>query len=493
MKYGLLVAFVGMLVAGGLWGMRRSGTIEDFYLGGRTVGPWLSAFAYGTTYFSAVIFIGYAGKVGWGFGISGLWLGIGNALVGSLLSWWLLARRTRAMTQQLNVVTLPEFLEARFADKRLKYFASLVTFVFLIPYSASVYMGLSYLFTQVFNVSYQSACIAMSVLTAIYLILGGYRAVAVTDFVQGIVMLAGVGVMFYYIIGAPQVGSLTTGLTKLAAIKPELVSPVGPPGLIPLAALAFLTSVGTMGMPQMLQKFYAIRDERSIKPAMIISTVFALIVTCAAYFTGAMTRLFFRELPIDPATGQASADLLIPMIIQSTFPELAQVFILLLVLAASMSTLASLVLISSSAIVVDLLKELQPQFTQKHGVSISRFFCLLFVCLSLFIALAKPTAILSLMAMSWGSVAGAFLAPYIYGLFWRQATAKGIWAGMSSGLVVSVAGSWWFAMSPDKLPIVSCLSMIVPFMVIPIISFVTEPIAEKHLEFAFNKPLSEVK
>ncbi|WP_104373722.1 sodium:solute symporter family transporter [Desulfocucumis palustris] len=487
MKLLLLLLFVGVLIYSGLVSMRKTRTVNDFFLGGRDVGPWLSAFAYGTTYFSAVIFIGYAGKVGWGFGLSSLWIVVGNTLVGSLLAWFVLAKRTRILTNRLNVMTMPEFLEVRYRSKNIKIFSALVIFIFLVPYSASVYMGLSYLFNQIFGIPYLYAAVFMCALTALYLVLGGYRAVALTDFIQGLVMIAGVGVLLYFVVNSEKVGGLAAGLQRLGEIDPGLVSVVGTPGWLPLASLMLLTSLGVWGMPQMVQKFYAIKDEAAIKPAMMVSTFFALVVTFGAYFTGGLTRLFFDTLPLDPATGKATPDMLMPMIINNTLPEIGAAIILLLVLSASMSTLASLVLVSSSSIAIDLYKAVSPNHSPKKGVVLMRLLCLVFIALSLIIALMKPAIILSLMAMSWGAVAGFFIAPYIYGLFWRGATPAGAWAGGLTGLSVAVGFALYYKLDAAVIPIVGSAAMLAPLVVLPAVSLVTKQLPEKHLLKVFGK------
>ena len=192
---GLVVAYVVLMLGVGYWSMRRTRDVGDFFLGGRSLGPWMSAFAYGTTYFSAVLFIGYAGRLGWGFGIHTLWIVLGNTLVGTLLAWRVLAGRTRDMTVRLEAMTMPEFLSARYQSPALQTISALVVFVFLVPYSASVYMGLSYLFEKALGLQYNQALVFLAVLTGVYLMMGGYFAVALSDFFRGIIEFIGVIVM----------------------------------------------------------------------------------------------------------------------------------------------------------------------------------------------------------------------------------------------------------------------------------------------------------
>ncbi|HGJ63944.1 TPA: sodium transporter, partial [bacterium] len=152
----LSIFLLGMIIIG-IWGMRKTFNLGDFFLGGRTIGPWMSAFAYGTSYFSAVLFIGFAGKLGWGFGLNVLWIALGNAVFGALLAWLVLGRRTRRMTQNLDVMTMPEFLQERFGAKYLKIITTVIIFIFLLPYSASVFKGLGHLFEANFNIPYDYA------------------------------------------------------------------------------------------------------------------------------------------------------------------------------------------------------------------------------------------------------------------------------------------------------------------------------------------------
>lgn len=487
MKLLLLGIFVAVLLGCGLYSMSRARTVQEFFLGDRGVGPWLSAFAYGTTYFSAVIFIGYAGKVGWGFGLSSLWIVLGNTLLGSLLAWLVLARRTRLMTTRLGAMTMPEFLGARYRDNNLKIFSALVIFIFLVPYSASVYMGLSYLFNQIFGIPYLYVAVFMCVLTGLYLVLGGYRAVALTDFIQGLVMIGGVAMLLYYVLHAPRVGGLQGFLPALKAQNPALVSPFGPAGGgLALLSLVLLTSLGPWGMPQMVQKFYAIRDEAAIRRAMIVASLFALIITFGAYFSGSLTHLFFDKLPVDPVSGKPTPDLLMPILLKNLLPELAATVILLLVLSASMSTLASLVLVSASSISIDLTAALGIRLSPRRGINLMRLLCAVFIALSLIIALLKPAIILSLMAMSWGAVAGFFLAPYLYGLFWRGATPAGAWAAGLTGLTVAVAGSLYFKLNPAVIPQIGCAAMLVPLLVLPLVSLVTPALSGEHVEKVFG-------
>lgn len=488
-KFVFLGLFVVIMVAIGLFSKRKVKNVQDFFLGGRQMGPWISAFAYGTTYFSAVIFIGYAGKIGWGFGISATLIGIGNAIIGSLLAWLVLARKTRKMTHELNVSTMPEFFEKRYGSRAMKIVTALIIFIFLVPYSASVYQGLGYLFERTFGVPFVYCMAAMALLTAVYLLLGGYVATALNDFVQGIIMLAGVGFMIYFILSSPAVGGLSSGLQKLSEIPkegPGLVS-IFSANPINLIGLIILTSLGTWGLPQMVHKFYAIKDDAAVKRATIISTVFALIIAGGAYFSGVFGRLFLNNTMPLGANGKGNADMVMPLVLDKALPEALIGIIIILVLSASMSTLSSLVLVSSSAISLDLAKgTIMPNMKKENVMLLMRVLCALFVVLSFLVAVT-PNSILSLMSFSWGTVAGAFLAPFLYGLYWKGTTKVGAWSGFISGFAVSLAGAIIYKMNSGMAPNIGAVAMLTSLVVVPVVSLLTSKLPANHVEKIFGK------
>lgn len=215
----LLIVFFAVMIGVGFYTRSHATDVNGFVLGGRSVGPWLTAFAFGTSYFSAVIFVGYAGQFGWKFGLASTWAGLGNAFIGSLLAWNILGRRTRIMTQKLDAKTMPDFFGKRFASDKLKVIASVIVFIFLIPYTASLYNGLSSLFGLVFDLPYWVVILVMAVLTGVYVIFGGYMATAINDFIQGIIMLFGISAVIYSVIANN--GGLVEATKKLSVIPTE--------------------------------------------------------------------------------------------------------------------------------------------------------------------------------------------------------------------------------------------------------------------------------
>lgn len=438
--YVIIAIYALLMLTIGLYSMKKADTLTAFVVGGRNAGPWLSAFAYGTTYFSAVIFIGYAGRNGWDFGIWAVLVGVGNAFFGTWLAWKLLAERTRKITTTYKIKTMAAFFEKRYDSKAMKIFAAVIIFIFMTPYSASVYSGISYLCESVLHIDYMICMAIIAVLTAVYLVLGGYLATLIADLVQGAIMIVGVFLMIGAVTGAPEIGGFWSSIAASAKITGEnvdLFNFASPVNLWSLIALIFLTSFGTWALPQTVHKFYAIRDKAAIKPATIISTLFSAVIAGGAYYTGSLSRIFFNnQAPV--LNGKVNYDVIIPTLLERLLPEVLLAVIFVLVLSASMSTLSSLVLASSSAISMDLIQDtLKPGTPKEKTLLYTRILCLVFIALSFLIAITK-TPILMLMSFSWGTVAGSFMGPFILGLYDPKTTRSGAWAGMLSGFGLSI-------------------------------------------------------
>ena len=485
-KIVLLCVFFAVTVGVGFYCRRNSTDVNGFVLGGRSVGPWLTAFAYGTSYFSAVIFVGYAGQFGWRFGVASTWIGLGNAFIGSLLAWVLLGRRTRIMTQHLGSATMPQFFEKRFDSKTLKLLSSLIIFIFLIPYTASLYNGLSRLFGMAFDVDYTVCIVVMAILTAVYVIAGGYMATAINDFIQGVVMLVGIVMIIAAVLRIN--GGFMGSLEALSFVRDETVSAQNGvfasffgPDPFGLLCVVVLTSLGTWGLPQMVQKFYAIKSERDIHKGTVISTVFAVVVAGGCYFLGGFGRLF------DVDVAKSGFDAIIPEMLSNLSPALIGIT-LILVLSASMSTLSSLVLTSSSTLTLDFIDPVMMKKTdEKRNLAIIRCFVAVFIVLSAVIAVIQykknVTFIAQLMGLSWGALAGAFLAPFLYSLYWKRVTKPACVASFIWGVVIMLANMFFKAQFPAVLQsAVNCgaFAMLGGLVIVPVVSLLTKkPSAEK--------------
>lgn len=471
-KIILLVIFFAIMIGVGIYSRKHATNVNDFVLGGRSVGPWLTAFAYGTSYFSAVVFVGYAGQFGWKYGIASTWIGLGNAFIGSLIAWVLMGRRTRVMTQHLHAATMPDFFSKRYNSNSLKIVASAIAFIFLIPYTASVYNGLSRLFGMAFDIDYSVCVISMAILTGIYVILGGYMATAINDFIQGIIMLIGIVIVIMSVLNKQ--GGFTEAIVSLAKVESEtqpgaFASFFGPDPLN-LLGVVILTSLGTWGLPQMVQKFYAIKNEKAIKTGTIVSTAFALIVAGGCYFLGGFGRLFDSEA-IHNADGSVIYDAIVPSML-SSLPDVLIGIIIVLVLSASMSTLSSLVLTSSSTLTLDFLKgTVCKNMKDKTQLFIMKILIVFFIAISVIIALDPPTFIAQLMGISWGALAGAFLAPFLYGLYWKGVTKLAVWTSFIAGVGITVSNMFiGYIESPINA---GAIAMIAGLILVPIVSLIT--------------------
>ena len=498
-KLLMLVIFFGLMVGIGLYCRKNATNVDGFVLGGRAVGPWLTAFAYGTSYFSAVIFVGYAGQFGWKYGIAATWVGIGNALVGSLLAWAVLGRRTRIMTQHLSSATMPEFFGKRFGSKSLKIAASAIIFIFLIPYTASLYNGLSRLFGMAFNIDYSVCVIVMAVLTGIYVIAGGYMATAINDFIQGIIMIFGIVAVIAAVLGSK--GGFIASLNGLAQVEDANVSSV--PGIfnsffgpdpLNLLGVVILTSLGTWGLPQMVQKFYAIKSESAVSKGMIISTVFALVVAGGCYFLGGFGRLFTAEVGVTEAgTPVGGFDAVIPAML-GNLSEVLIAVVVILVLSASMSTLSSLVLASSSTLTLDFLKgNIVKDMDEKKQVRIMRSLIVVFIAISVVLAIVQyrsnVTFIAQLMGVSWGALAGAFLAPFLYGLYWKRTTQASCWVSFIFSTAVMILNIFLRPSFPVLLqsPInAGAFCMLAGLVIVPAVSLFTKAPDRQLVDSAFS-------
>ena len=482
-KIILVLIFVAVAVGVGIYCKRSTSTVDGFVLGGRKVGPWMSAFAYGTSYFSAVVFVGYAGQFGFKYGIAATWAGIGNAILGSLLAWWVLGPRTREMTHRLGAQTMPEFFGKRYNSKALRIAAAAIIFIFLIPYTASVYNGLSRLFGMAFDLPYDVCVIGMAVITCVYVVVGGYMATVMNDFIQGIVMLLGITAVIVAVLLSN--GGFSEAIIQLSQVPAEgsamegaFVSFFGP-DLFNLLGVVILTSLGTWGLPQMVQKFYAIKSGPAVKQGAIISTIFAFVVAGGSYFLGGFGRLYEGQIEY-AANGTPIYDSVIPTML-ATLPDVLIGLVIVLVLSASMSTLSSLVLTSSSTLTIDLIKDnFVKNMKEKQQLVCMRGLLVVFIAISAVIALVQYHSsivfIAQLMGYSWGALAGAFLGPFLWGLYKKKVSKAAVWCSFIFGVgLTAVNMIMGFVGTPLIASPINCgaLCMIVSLIIGPVVSLFT--------------------
>ena len=505
LDYIILALYAVAMVGIAIYTKNRSGSVDDFLLAGKKgLNGWMTAFAYGTTYFSAVIFIGYAGQFGRQFGLASVWIGIGNAIIGTLIAWLVLAKRTKNMTQRLNVKTMPEFFEKRYGDPGLKLCSAVIIFIFLIPYSASVYNGISSLFEIVFGIDGWIIMIALAALTALYLFFGGYFATALSDFIQGIIMIIGVICMIFCymnhenvawdiskIANDPNLTWFTFGGDNSSGLYGTTVS---------LISLVLLTSLGVWALPQTIHKYYAIRDKKAITQGVVVSTVFAIIIGFVAYFSGALSAFF-------PETAAVKDAFVIPTMLKTVIPAGLTGIIAVLILSASMSTLSSVSLASASVIAVDIYKgTIKKDASDKRTNTVMRVLCLVFVAISVVLATLNEqfniAAIAYMMGISWGTLAGCFIGPYVLGVVWRKVTKPAVWTSIVSSLVLTVAlifvfgydKNGWICTPAEALksgvstsPLIGVICMIFSLIITVIVSLLTKKPDDCIIAEAFDK------
>ncbi len=488
-----IAVYVVFILAVGILNSRKSKSITEFTVGGRNAGAWLSAFSYGTAYFSAVMFIGYAGGTGWKYGIWGILPGIGNAIFGALLAWLVLANRTREVTRRLKIKSMPQLFEKRFGSKTMKTFSTAVIFVFLVPYSASVYKGLTSVCSVLLGVN-ENVCMIVIALAAIFIVvLGGYGATLKADVVQGTVMIIGVILLIIAVMRSDTIGGFSEGIKAITEKTQELN--LSSAGHIGLWATVLMTSFGTWGLPQMVHKYYGIKDEHEVKRGTVISTLFCLVVAGGGYFIGSLSRLFFTSLDEIPGLGSGKTDYLVPnMLKMSGISEVLVGIILVLLIAASVSTLASVTITASSTLTMDFIKaKIAKNMSPEKGGQVTRIVCAVFVVMSYFIANSN-TPILDMMSYSWGIISGSFLAPYMISLYWKKLNRYGAWAAMLGGFFTALPPVICKLFLPEvSLPIFgavkdlgphfACLAMTVSFLLCFAVSAVTDKKEEINKDF----------
>ena len=485
--YIVFIAIVGIMNA------RKSKNITQFTVGGRNAGAWLSAFSYGTAYFSAVMFIGYAGGTGWKYGIWGILPGIGNAIIGSLIAWLVLAKRTRETTRRLEIKSMPQLFEKRFHSEKMKTFCVAVIFLFLIPYSASVYKGLTSVCSVLLGVDERVCMLVIAIASLIIVVLGGYGATLKADFVQGTVMLVGVICLIIAVMRSQAVGGFSQGLSAIVQKTRELnltaVSHMG------LWATVLMTSFGTWGLPQMIHKYYGIRDDQEVKRGTVISTAFAFVVAGGGYFIGSLSRLFFTSLEEIPGAGSGKTDYLIPnMLKMSGISEVLIGIILVLLIAASVSTLSSITITATTTLTMDFIRpKLLKKLDDVKSANVSRVLCFVFVVFSYIIA-NSDTPILDMMSYSWGIISGSFLAPYVISLYWKKLNRYGAWAGILGGFFTALppvvcklffpeAALPVFGTIKDLGPHFACAAIMVSLVLCFVVSVATKNKEEINEEF----------
>ena len=506
-KYIFVAAYVVFILYIGLKSRKDSAGGGDAYLlGGRSIGPIITSFSFAATYISGVCMVN-AGKIGWDWGIGAMWNAWGNVLLSIVFMWFFLGTRSRRISEKLGVQTLPDYLRARYQTEYFKLVGSIVLFIFMIPYTAAVFSSLSYMFTRVFGLPYIGAVIVMAILAAVYLVVGGYKAAAKIDVIQGGIMVVGGIILAVATISAKEVGGLSAGMEKLRNIAP-FTNTAGAEatgsdiasffmngnwgllfGIIPFV---LMTSWAPNGLPQMATKFFAIKDAKQVRIGAIVCTILGLIIITGVHVPGLFIHLFYDKLP------EGGTNVLVPDMLTKIFGggfggQLCLSIILLLVLSASMSTLAGLVLSSSAALGMDFIKGYcAKNLDEKKTTLLLRICTIFFVLAALVLALLNLGVISSIQSLAWGSMSGFFIAPYIFGTMSRKVTKAGAITGSIIGLACAVLIPTLVKSSCPGIAkycstVNACaVATILPLIITPIVSAFTKKPDPEHVEMIFG-------
>ena len=507
-KYVFVAAYVAFILIVGLRTRKESagGGKESFLLGGRSIGPVVTSFSFAATYISGVCMVN-AGKVGWDWGIGAMWNAWGNVLLSIAFMWFFLGTRSRRISAKLNVQTMPDYLRARYQTEYFKLVGSLVLFFFMIPYTAAVFSSLSYMFTRVFNLPYIGAVIVMAVLATVNLVVGGYKAAAKIDVLQGGIMVVGGIILAVATLSAKEVGGLAEGLRRLGEIEPFVNSAgVTATGrdivsfgfndnaglLLGVIPFVIMTSWAPNGLPQMATKFFAIKDAKLVRTGAIVCTILGFIIITGVHIPGLFIHLFYSELPAG-GTNVLVPDMLTKIFGNDLIGQVCLSIIMLLVLSASMSHLASQVLSSAAAIGMDFLKGyFLKDLSEQKTTLLLRVCTVLFMLAALVLALLNLGVISSIQSLAWGAISGFFLAPYVFGTLGKTVTKAGAIAGSIAGLVCALliptlVKAAFPALAPYCTTVNACaVATVLPLVVTPIVSAFTKKLDPAYLDTIFG-------
>lgn len=499
---------------------KRTSTTEDFMVAGRDTHPYIMAMSYGATFISTAAIVGFGGIAGqYGMGI--LWLVFCNILIGVFIAFVLFGKRTRKMGKNIGALTFPEFLSKRFDSKFLQYFSGLIIFLGMPLYAAVVLIGAARFVETTLLIDFQVALVGMAVIIAFYVIYGGIKGVMYTDAVQGTIMFFGMIFLAgftYYTLGG--VTTAHQSLTNIAYLVPESVRAVGCNGWTEFPTFGsqfwwYLVStiimgvgIGVLAQPQLVVRFMTVKSDKELHRGVLIGGVFILVITGAAYVTGALSNVYFLK-----ETGQIAVevaknniDSIIPIYINMAMPEWFTYLFMLTLLSAVMSTLSAQFHVQGTSLGRDIYETLFGK-KEESSVLITRVGIFIAVLIALVLAFILPGSIVAQgTSLFMGICAAAFLPAFACSIFWKRATKAGIITGMVLGTCTSL---FWllfvYAKTAGGLGLVTLLTgqtsilaqpwcimdplvIAVPISLIStiIVSLCTKPPAKELIEKSFN-------
>ena len=435
----VLIAYLLLLLGFGLWGRRTSGSLAGYYTAEKKLPSWVIAFSSNATGESGWLLLGLTG-MGYLVGIQALWVTFGEVM-GVALGWIFVARPFKAYTDRYGSITVPDFLEERFGDRkqRLRVMSAAIILAMVVTYMAAQYVAAGKAFHSFLGISYVEGVLLGVAITLFYTTLGGFKAVAYTDVVQGVLMAG--GLLLLAVTGIVQAGGWIPLMEQLGTIDPGLLRPLGDDGVSVagvLSALSFAAiGLAFLGVPQLLVRFMAARDEDEIVSGGVIAVICMLLFDFGAVFAGMAGRVLFPGLP-DPET-------VMPRMSTELFPALITGLFVVVVLGAIMSTIDSLLILASSAIVRDIIqKTLYPTIPEGRLATWGKIATVLLGMGAVPFAIAEVQVIFWFVLFAWSGLATAFTPVILCSLFWKRTTLAGALAGMAGGFTTTVVWVLWF-------------------------------------------------
>ena len=449
MKLNVIIPFVSYLLIMlgiGMYAMRRIKTYDDFIIGGRSIGAWVSSFALITSYASGYTYTAAPGMSYTG-GWSTMWWSTGDA-PGNALSFGLLGRRLRKFSELLGAITLPEYYEKRFKSPGLRLLTSIIIITTVSLHLVAQWQASGILLSVTFGTDYLVGMLIGGAVVLAYTIMGGYLATVYTDFMQGVVMFIGTHILFWSAIS--KVGGFNALNDQLALINPGLVTPWGPDGsyfgLIAAASPIILIIMGSFGMPHVTVRHLSLKNPDTARKAMLITAIFVALFSFAYYMVGAAGLILLGPGLENPETSGV-------LLWFEVLPPVGAGILVSAAVAAIMSTADGFLMLIVSTIAHDILNRfLLPNTPQEKRIRIARIITAIIVILSLVAAINPPAGVFTIVMTVFGGMALAFGIPNIFSVYWKRSTKTGAIACVVLSLTVYVwltaAGIELFGMSP---------------------------------------------
>lgn len=453
-----IICYLVLMLSVGIRFSRTNHTVDDFYLGGRKLGPFVTAMSAEASDMSSWLLMGLPG-VAYLTGIcDAAWTAIGLA-IGTYLNWLFVSKRIRRYSHKINAITIPDFFAKRYHDSKniLTCIAALVIIVFFIPYTASGFAACGKLFHSLFGVDYLTAMIVCAIIIVLYTALGGFLAASTTDLIQSIVMSIALVIVLVY--GTVQAGGLQSvfdnarelpGYFSLTSTYDGATHSASPYGLITTVSI-LAWGLGYFGMPHILLRFMATKEEEKLTMSRRIATVWVVISMAVAVFIGVVGLAMSNRDVVPVLEGSDSETIIVQIanVLSShgILPALVAGLILAGILASTMSTADSQLLAASSSVSQNLLSDFfHIKVSPKTSVIIARTTVVVISLIAMFIARDPSSSVFNIVSFAWAGFGAAFGPVVLLALFWRRSNKYGAVAGMAAGGIMVFV--WKYAVRP---------------------------------------------